>query len=135
MKDMGIPQTWCGIEFTFLPDTIILHQTAYRKHCVEHWRKHPVHPMSVTPHLSPIKDDTLRYKEDASGPSQRHNWLLITGADITPATITLVSRGLGHATPDHEDAAEPQLGPMVNLGCPGSSPHSRTLLPDAHSRA
>ena len=34
MKNMGIPQLWCGIEFTFLPDVIILHQTAYRKHFV-----------------------------------------------------------------------------------------------------
>ncbi len=57
---MGIPQTWCGIEFTFFPDTIILHQTAYRKHFVEHWYKHRVHPMTVTPCLSPIKDDALR---------------------------------------------------------------------------
>jgi hypothetical protein len=70
MKDMGIPQTWCGIEFTFLPDTIILHQTAYCKHFVERWRKHPVHPMTVPPHLSPIKEDALRYKEDASGHSE-----------------------------------------------------------------
>ncbi len=28
MKDMGIPKTWCGIEFTFLPDVIIMHQAA-----------------------------------------------------------------------------------------------------------
>ncbi len=59
IKDVGMPQTWCGIEFIFLPDTIILHQTAYRKHFVEHWRKHPVRIMTVTPHLSPIKQDAL----------------------------------------------------------------------------
>ena len=47
MKDMGTPDTWCGIEFTFLPDTIILHQTAYRKYFVQHWANHPVHPMKV----------------------------------------------------------------------------------------
>ena len=117
MKDMGIPKTWCGIEFTFLPDVIIMHQTAYRKHFFEHWRKHPVHPMTVTPRLSPIKDDALLYKEDAPGHTEpwyseycdMANWLLVTGTDITPAT-TLVSRGLGHVTPDHEDAAEHLLG-------------------------
>jgi hypothetical protein len=113
MKDMGIPPTWCGIEFTFLLDTIILHQTAYRKHLVEHWRKHPAHPMIVTPGLSPIKDDALRYKADAPGHieggygdfSGMTNWLLIIGADITPGS-TLVGRGLGYVTPDPEDAAE-----------------------------
>ncbi len=67
MKGMGIPQLWCGIELTFLPDTILMHQTAYRKHFVEHWRKHPVHLMTVTPHLSPIKEDALRYKAEAPG--------------------------------------------------------------------
>ncbi len=41
MKDMGLPDTCCGIEFTFLPDTIILHQTAYRKYFVQHWATHP----------------------------------------------------------------------------------------------
>ncbi len=50
---MGIPHLWCGIEFKFLPGTLIMHQTAYRKHFVEHGRKRPVHPMTVTPHLSP----------------------------------------------------------------------------------
>ncbi len=70
MKDMGIPQLWCGIEFTFLPETIILHQTACRKHFVEHRRKHPVHPMTVTPHLSLSKEDAIRYKEDAPGQAE-----------------------------------------------------------------
>ncbi len=37
------------------------------------------------------------------------NWLLITGAAITPGT-TLVCRGLGHVTPEHEDTAEHLLG-------------------------
>jgi hypothetical protein len=33
----------------------MMHQTDYRKHFFEHWRKHPVHPMTVTPHVSLIK--------------------------------------------------------------------------------
>ena len=73
--------------------------------------------MTVTPHLTPIKDDALHYKAEAPGHTDpwygeycgMAGWLLITGADITPAT-TLVSRGLGHVTPDHEDAAEHLLG-------------------------
>jgi hypothetical protein len=54
---MGIPRLWCDIEFTFLPDTILMHKTNYRKHFVNHWRKHSVHPMTVTPRLSPMKED------------------------------------------------------------------------------
>ncbi len=44
-----------------------MHHTAYRKHFVWYWRKHPVPPMTltVTPHLSPIREDTLRCKTDA----------------------------------------------------------------------
>jgi hypothetical protein len=42
---MGIPQMWFGIQFMFLSDTILMHQTAYSKHFVENWRKHPVHPI------------------------------------------------------------------------------------------
>ncbi len=73
--------------------------------------------MTVTPRLSRIKDDALRYKQDAPGHQEPWdgefcgmiNWLLITGADITPGS-TLVCHGLGHVTPDHEDAAGHLLG-------------------------
>ncbi len=89
------------------------HQTAYCKHFVEHWRKHAVHPMMVTPQLSPIREDALRYKEDAPGHNEpwygeccgMANWLLTTGPDITPGS-TLLFRGFGHVTSDHEAAAK-----------------------------
>jgi hypothetical protein len=113
MKDMSLPQLWCGIEFTLLPGTILMHQTAYRKHFAQHWRKHPVHPLTVTPHLSPIKDDALRYKADAPGhtsPGTASTVAWPTGtADITPGS-TLLFRGLRHVNPDHEAASEHILG-------------------------
>ncbi len=44
-----------------------MHQTAYRRDFVERGRHHAVRPMAVTPHLSAIKEDALRYKADAPG--------------------------------------------------------------------
>ncbi len=127
---MGTPQRWCGIEFTFLPGTTLMHQTANRKHFVEHGRTHPVHPMTVTPHFSPIKEGTLRYKADT--PSHHEpwyseycgmaKWLLTTGPDITPGS-TLVFRGLGHVTSDH-DAAAAELC-RLNPRAPASRHHVR----------
>ena len=118
MKDMGIPDLWCGIEFTFLPDTILLHQTAYRKHFVQHWTNHPVHPMKVTQHLSPLNANALsKIPDDAPEHNDPWysefcgmlNWLLLTGPEITPSAV-LLFRGLGHITPQHEKAAAHLLG-------------------------
>ena len=60
MKDMGVPTTWCGIQFEFLPHKIVLHQTDYRKYFVKYWANHPKHPMRATPHLSPMNSTDLR---------------------------------------------------------------------------
>ena len=117
MKDMGLPKLWCGIEFEFKKDVILLHQTAYRKYFVDHWRHHPVHPMVFTPHLTPLKADPLRSLDDQPSHNENWyseycgmlNWLLVTGADITPGS-TLIMRGLGHVTPMYEAAAAHMLG-------------------------
>ena len=117
MKDMGVPTTWCGIQFEFLPHKIVLHQAAYREYVVNHWANHPKHPMRATPHLSPMNSADLRNLGGlpAENPSWyaefcgQINWLQATGADITPS-VTHLSRGLGHVTKLHEAAAEHLLG-------------------------
>ncbi len=49
MKDIGMPSTSCGIEFGFLPDN------SYRNYdTVKHLTNHPVHPITLKPHLSPL---------------------------------------------------------------------------------
>ncbi len=118
MKEMGISDTWCGIEFTFLPDTIILQQTAYQKYFVQHWANHPVHPMKVSRHLSPLNATALS-KLPADAPEHNDlwyseycgmlNWLLLTGPEITPSAV-LPFRGLKHVTERHEAAAAHLLG-------------------------
>ena len=112
MKDMGVPTTWCGVQFEFLPHKIVLNQAAYREYFVEYWAKHPTHPMCTTPHLSPMNSADLRNlgglpAEDSSRYAEfcgQVNWLQVTGADITPSA-THLSRGLGHVTKLHEAAA------------------------------
>ena len=93
---MDIPDMGCGIEFIFPPDAIILHQKAYRKYFVQHLANHPVHPMKVSRHLSPINDNFLtKISADAlmhSDPwySEYYgmlNWLLHTGPEITPSSV------------------------------------------------
>ena len=117
MKDMGVPKLWCGIEFAFRKDKILLHQAAYRQYFVEHWRNHPVHPMCVTPHLTPLPQGALPFLDNELWHTENWyseycgmlNWLLITGPDVTPAA-TLIMRGLGRVTPAHESAAAYMLG-------------------------
>ena len=118
MKDMGIPKLWCGIEFAFQKDVILLHQSAYRKYFVEHWRNHPVHPIVFTPYLTPLKEDALRQLDDLQPYHNENwyseycgmlNWLLVTGPDVTPGA-TLIMRGIGHVTPAYEAAAAHMLG-------------------------
>ena len=98
MKDMGIPDTWCGIELTFLPNTIDLHQTPYRKYFVQHWAKHPVHLMKVSRHILPLNANALS-KIPVDAPQHNDllyseycgmlNWLLLTGPEITPSAVLL----------------------------------------------
>ena len=59
MKDMDTLDIWCAIECTFPPDTMILHQTSYRKYFVQHWANHLVHTMKVLTHLSPLNAHAL----------------------------------------------------------------------------
>ncbi len=55
--------------------------------------------MTVTPHLSPVKEDALHYKADAPGHNQpwyseycgMANLLLTTGPDITPGSCATAS--------------------------------------------
>ena len=118
MKDLGLPTTWCGIQFTFLPDVLLLHQTAYKTQLVHSWRTHPTHPMHVTPHLSPMNTgDDLRNLDDLPAVDApwypvfcgQLGWLLLTCPDLTPAS-TMLFRGLNHVTPAHVAAAEHILG-------------------------
>ena len=118
MKDLGLPTTWCGIQFTFLPDVLLLHQTAYKAQFVASWRTHPTHPMHVTPHLSPMNSgDDLRNLDDLAAIDApwypvfcgQLGWLLLTCPDLTPAS-TMLFRGLNHVTPAHVASAEHILG-------------------------
>ncbi len=93
--------------------------------------------MTVTPHLSPIKENALCYKADAPGHNEpwyceycgMANWLLTTGPDITPGS-TLLFRGRGHVTFDHEAAAEHMQ--RLHPRAPRSRHHVRRTV--AHRR-
>jgi hypothetical protein len=71
-----------------------------------------MHQTKVASHLSPIKEASLRYMEDVPGHNEpwyidcygMSHWLVTTWLKHRP-TSTLLSRGLGHATPDHKAAA------------------------------
>jgi hypothetical protein len=67
MKDMDTLDIWCGIECTFPPDTMILHQASYRKYFVRNWANHLVHTMKLLTHLSPLNANALtEILEDAA---------------------------------------------------------------------
>jgi hypothetical protein len=55
IKDLGQPKLQCGLEFTFLPNEIFLHQKCYRCYVVEYRKTHGQYLMKIVPHRLYVK--------------------------------------------------------------------------------